>query len=173
MAIFLVQVAAWKSALCAVPRLTCGRLVKQFGPAFMPKKPQAKKLTRDDKRNLDIEIGFIEGVIRKDPDYIEALQILGDDYTKRGRFEDGMKVDEQLARLRPQDATVLYNLACSYSLMGQTEHAFSTLHRAISAGYDDFKWMAQDPDLESLRKHPLYEQVRAKIKTVKPKAKSA
>ena len=82
----------------------------------MPKKPLARKMTRDEKRNLDVEIGFIEGVVRKDPGFVEALQILGDDYTKRGRFDDGLKVDEQLAELRPQDATVLYNLACSYSL---------------------------------------------------------
>ena len=139
----------------------------------MPKKPLARKLTRDEKRNLDVEIGFIEGVVRKDPSFIEALQILGDDYTKRGRFDDGLKVDEQLAVLRPQDATVLYNLACSYSLTGDTEQAFNALQRALVAGYDDFKWLAHDPDLEAVRKHPRYEEVRAQIKTRKPKAKSA
>jgi len=138
----------------------------------MPK-PLAKKMSREEKRNLDVEISFIEGVVQKDPDYVEALQILGDDYTKRGRFADGLKIDEQLARLRPQDATVLYNLACSYSLTDQVEHAFAALHRALAAGYDDFKWMAQDPDLELLRKHPLYQGVRAVIKTTKPTAKPA
>ncbi len=130
-------------------------------------------MTREEKRNLDVEIGFIEGVIRKDPEYVEALQILGDDYTKRGRFDDGLKIDEQLARLRPQDATVLYNLACSYSLTERVAEAFNALHRSLEAGYSDFKWMAQDPDLESLRKHPLYDEVRTKIKAVKPKAKAA
>lgn len=139
----------------------------------MPKKSLGRKLTRDEKRNLDVEIGFIEGLVRKDPEYVEALQILGDDYTKRGRFKEGLDIDEQLAGLRPHDATVLYNLACSYSLTGQTEHAFAALHRALAAGYSDFKWMAQDPDLETLRKHPLYDEVRAKIKTSKPKAKPA
>ena len=130
-------------------------------------------MTRDEKRNLDVEIGFIEGVVRKDPEYVEALQILGDDYTKRGRFDDGLKIDEQLAHLRPQDATVLYNLACSYSLTERVAEAFNALHRALAAGYTDFKWMAQDPDLESLRKHPLYDEVRTKIKAVKPNAKRA
>jgi tetratricopeptide (TPR) repeat protein len=138
----------------------------------MPK-PQTKKLTREEKRNLDVEISFIEGVVQKDPDYVEALQILGDDYTKRGRFVDGLRIDEQLARLRPHDATVLYNLACSYSLTERTDDAFVALHRALGAGYDDFKWMAIDPDLEALRKHPLYAEVRSKIRTAKPKAKSA
>lgn len=137
----------------------------------MPKKPQARKLSREDKRNLDVEIGFIEGVVRRDPDYVDALQILGDDYTRRGRFADGLTVDEQLARLRPQDPTVLYNLACSYSLTDRIAEAFNALHRALAAGYNDFKWMAQDPDLEALRKHALYDEVRAKIKAAKPKAK--
>lgn len=139
----------------------------------MPKKPQAKKLTREDKRNLDVEIGFIEGVVRRDPAYVDALQILGDDYTKRGRFVDGLSVDEQLARLRPHDPTVLYNLACSYSLTNRIAEAFNALHRALAAGYSDFKWMAQDPDLEALRKHALYEEVRAKIKAATPRARRA
>jgi tetratricopeptide (TPR) repeat protein len=139
----------------------------------MPKKPATKKMSRDEKRELDVEIGFIEGIVRRDPDYLEALQILGDDYTKRGRFLDGLKIDEQLARLRPTDPTVLYNLACSYSLTGETESAFAALHRALAVGYDDFKWLAQDPDLEQLRKHPDYATVRAKIKELKPRTSAA
>jgi hypothetical protein len=78
-------------------------------------------------------------------------------------------MDEQLARLRPADPTVLYNLACSYSLTGDTESAFAALQRSLIAGYDDFKWLAQDPDLDQLRKHPNYAQIRAKIKQLKPR----
>lgn len=139
----------------------------------MPKKPAAKKMTRHDQRNLDVEISFIEGVVRRDPGYVDALQILGDDYTKRGRFADGLTVDEQLARLRPDDAMVLYNLACSYSLTERLDEALDALHRALAVGYNEFAWMAKDPDLEAVRQHPLYEKVRAKIKGAKPKAKSA
>ncbi len=70
-----------------------------------------KKLTRLEQRDLDIEIAFIEGVIRRDPRYVEALQILGDDYTRRGRLIEGLKIDEQLAKLRPDEPLVHYNLA--------------------------------------------------------------
>jgi tetratricopeptide (TPR) repeat protein len=139
----------------------------------MPKKPVAKKLSRNDQRNLDVEISFIEGVVRRDPSYVDALQILGDDYTKRGRFADGLTVDEQLARLRPNDATVLYNLACSYSLTDRLDEAIEALQRALAAGYDEFSWMAKDPDLAAVRKHPLYEKIQAKIKARKSKSKSA
>src|SRR4051794_18087530 len=125
-----VQIAQTKVALCAATRLNFRDNHEILCAELMPKKPQAKKLTREDRRNLDVEIGFIEGVVRRDPGYIDALQILGDDYTRRGRFADGLTVDEQLARLRPHDSTVLYNLACSYSLTDRIVEAFSALHRA-------------------------------------------
>ena len=139
----------------------------------MPKKPVAKKLTRNDQRNLDVEISFIEGVVRRDPGYVDALQILGDDYTRRGRFADGLTVDEQLARLRPHDAMVLYNLACSYSLTDRLDEALDALHRALGAGYSEFDWLNKDPDLEAVRLHPLYAKVKAKMKAQKLKSKSS
>ena len=115
---------------------------------------------------MDIEIGFIEGVIRRDPHYVEALQVLGDDYTKRQKFGEGLKIDEQLACLRPDDPVVQYNLACSYSLTSQFELAAATLEKAINAGYNDFKWLAKDPDLATLRKHPAFDKVREKVRSV-------
>lgn len=139
----------------------------------MAKKPAAKKLTRDDQRNLDVEIGFIEGVVRRDPSYVDALQILGDDYTRRGRFADGLTVDEQLARLRPSDATVLYNLACSYSLTDRLDEGFAALDRALDAGYSEFAWMSKDPDLAKMRKDPRFASVQARIKVAKSKPKSS
>jgi len=135
----------------------------------MPKKASSprKEPTRQELKDLDFEISFMEGVIRRDPSYIEALQVLGDNYTKRGRYQDGLKVDETLARLCPNDALVQYNLACSYALTQQYELAVRTLELAIDQGYRDFKWMTQDPDLKGLRKDPAYERVRDKIRRLK------
>jgi len=135
---------------------------------LMPPK-RSKKLTREQERDLDIEIGFMEGVVRRAPGFIEALQILGDDYTRRGRFADGLKLDEQLVRLRPGDALVRYNLACSYSLTGQLAAAAAALNRALDLGYRDFKWLTKDPDLARFRKHPLYKKIRARIKAMEIK----
>lgn len=135
----------------------------------MPEKLGAKKkaLSRDEERELDIKIGFMEGVVKRDPGYVEALQILGDDYTRRGKFVSGLKVDEQLSHLRPADPLVQYNLACSYSLTGNFNQALAALERALNLGYRDFKWLAQDPDLSDLRMHPLYKNIRAKVRQMK------
>ncbi len=134
----------------------------------MPKQTAfRKKLTRQEQQDLDVEIGFIEGILKREPGYVEALQIIGDAYTRRGRYADGLRVDEQLARICPDNALVHYNLACSYSLLDQCDDAGLAMERSLNLGYRDFKWIAIDPDLRNLRKHAIYRQIRAKVRTLK------
>ncbi len=137
----------------------------------MPNKNNAKKkLSAQEQRELDVAIGFLEGVVGRDPEYVEALQLLGDDYTRRGRYQSGLQVDERLARLRPDDALVQYNLACSYSLTDQFEAAATALNLALDLGYREFTWLARDPDLKKLRQHVLYKSIRAKVRKLKSQA---
>lgn len=134
----------------------------------MPQKSSArKKLSRGKSRDLDVKIEFMEGLVRRDAEFTDALQILGDHYTQRGRYLEGLKVDEKLARLEPHNPVVLYNLACSYSLTDQLAAAAETLDQAITVGYRDFKWLAKDPDLRKLRKHPSYQKIKDKIRKLK------
>ena len=140
----------------------------------MPKKKTTKSdakktLNRQQQRDLDVEIGFLEGLVKRDPSYVDALQLLGDDYTQRGKFQQGLKVDEKLAHIRPEDPMVQYNLACSYSLVGQYELSVSALHHALDCGYTDFRWMGEDPDLVGLRAQPEYKLIKAKVKAIKAK----
>src|SRR6266853_3504248 len=99
---------------------------------------KSKKLSRKEIRDLDVKIAFMEGVVRRDSRYVEALQILGDHYTQRGRFTYSLKVDKQLSRLEPRNPLVYYNLACSYSLNAEFDMAAAALERALVLGYRDF-----------------------------------
>ncbi len=54
------------------------------------------------------------------------------------------------------DALVLYNLACLYSLAGEVSSAMDALERSYAAGLADLEWMHQDSDLDNIRKHPRY-----------------
>jgi tetratricopeptide (TPR) repeat protein len=98
------------------------------------------------------EIEFFEGIARREPDYWEVLSVLGNHYTAAKRYEDGLSVDERLAALRPNDAVVYYNLACSYSLVGKVPMALDALEKALSLGYRDFLHMMRDKDLAEARK---------------------
>jgi tetratricopeptide (TPR) repeat protein len=134
----------------------------------MPEKSSAKKkLTRRELRELEVKIEFMEGIVRRDPGYVEALQLLGDHYTQRGTFDRSLEVDRQLSRLEPRNPLVFYNLACSYSLTGELDHAVVALEKALALGYRDFKWLARDPDLRQLRKHPRYRTIQDKIRKMK------
>ena len=133
----------------------------------MTVKSSRKKSKGPNPRELDVEISFLEGLIKRDPAYVDALQLLGDHYTQGGRFAEGLRVDEHLARLEPDSPLVFYNLACSYSLTDQFDHAAEALEKALNLGYRDFKWLAKDPDLSKLRKHPLYQRIENKVRQMK------
>jgi len=138
----------------------------------MPVKSSArKKLNRASQRDLDIKIEFMEGLVRRDPDYVDALQLLGDHYTQHGRYTEGLKVDEHLAQLEPRNPLVFYNLACSCSLIGQFDRAVLALETALQLGYRDFRWLARDPDLSKLRQQPIYRDIEAIIRRMKVKAR--
>ena len=125
---------------------------------------ERQPLTDKEKRELDIEIDFLSGLVKRDPAYIEALQLLGDNYTKRGCFNDGLKIDEHLSKLLPEDSMVFYNLACSYSLTDRIDESLTALNKAVRLGYEDTKWMDTDPDLNKVRTDPRYQSIRHQLK---------
>lgn len=122
-------------------------------------KEQKQKLTKKQKENLEFEISFYEGLIRENPNFIDALIPLGDAYTKYGFYEKGLEVDLKLANLTPLDPVVHYNLACSYSLLKRQDKALETLKKSLKLGYRDIQFMMEDPDLEDLRKDSRFSEL--------------
>lgn len=128
-------------------------------------------LSQDLRRTLD-DLGqcflqeFLEVEIGRHPDNVEALAELGQIYTSRGLWNQGLEVDLQLVRLVPESPTAHYNLACSHALLGRVEEALGNLEHAVRLGYDDDRFMAEDEDLESLREEQrfraLLERIRSK-----------
>jgi hypothetical protein len=135
----------------------------------MPQKRSArtKKLSRKVVRDLDVKVAFLEGLMRRDPRFVEALQLLGDHYTQRGEYHNSLKVDLQLAGLEPRNPLVFYNLACSHALNHEFDLAAAALEKSLHLGYTDFKWLAKDPDLRTLRKHPAFRTIEDKIRKLK------
>ena len=98
------------------------------------------------------EISFYENLLKEKPDYVDALIALGDAYTKKGHYKEGLKIDERLVKLKPDDPLVHYNLACSYSLLKMANLCLEALEKAIHLGYRDPAFMEKDPDLDFIRK---------------------
>jgi Flp pilus assembly protein TadD len=119
------------------------------------------------RKKKDFEIKFFEGLVKKQPNFFEALSLLGDAYTRKGFYKEGLEVDKRLVKLKPEDPIVHYNLACSLSLIGDIEGAFKELKKAVLLGYDDFSYILEDPDLENVRKHPQFKEFVSKLKRIK------
>ncbi len=98
----------------------------------------------------EFEIAFFESVLRMHGGDVRALTQLGHLYTSRGDIDEGLAVDRKLARLRPKDPLVHYNLACSLSLKRQKTQAVRALRRAVALGYADAEYLSEDPDLAPL-----------------------
>ena len=133
------------------------------------RKEHTPKVSRK-KDDIEFEIAFYENILKETPDFIEALIAVGDLYTRAGFWQKGLEVDLKLTKLRPDDAIIYYNLACSYALLNQTRPALSALSKAIEFGYNDFKHLREDPDLENLLKD---EQVKEFLAQVEKKRKTS
>ncbi|MBF0522165.1 MAG: hypothetical protein HQL24_03805 [Candidatus Omnitrophica bacterium] len=115
-------------------------------------------MTEPLENDQDFEIAFYEGLLKKNPDFVDALIAIGDLYTKKGLYQEGLDVDIKLSSLRPDDAIVFYNLACSYSLLQQIDKSFDAIKNAIELGYEDFDYLLKDEDLKHLREDKRFQE---------------
>lgn len=125
----------------------------------MPQKPKDE--------DIAFEIAFYNGLIEKNPNFTQVLVALGELYTQAGMYAQGLAVDEKLVQLKPEDPFVLYNLACSYSLMTHVDKSFRALKKAINCGYTNFQFLERDKDLENLRRDRRFQQYFARVKNRK------
>lgn len=111
------------------------------------------------KKEIDFNIGFYEGVLKENPCLVECLDFLGNAYTTKGMHEEGLEIDKKLSRLRPNDSVIIYNLACSYSLTEEIDLAISTLKKSIELGYDDIEQLETDSDIDNIRSDKRYTEL--------------
>jgi tetratricopeptide (TPR) repeat protein len=116
------------------------------------------------KEGEEFVIWFFEGILERNPNYIDCLLYLGNAYTAQGMYEKGLLVDQKLSRLKPNDPLVHYNLACSYALLKNIDAAFEALEKAISLGYNDIYHLERDKDLSHLKDDVRYRKLIEKIK---------
>lgn len=119
------------------------------------------------ENETDFQIRFYENILKTTPDFIEALIAIGDLYTQKNMVAQGLAVDLRLSRLRPNDEGILYNLACSYSLMREVDKAFGAMKLALECGYDDLNYLEVDDDLEHLRKDERFQEYYSRYRREK------
>jgi TolB-like protein/Flp pilus assembly protein TadD len=90
----------------------------------------------------------------QNPDDARARLIYASKLGLAGRKEEAIREGTKALVLSPGDPVMLYNAACLYVGLGESDRAIDALRQAIDAGYTNLGWMQNDPDLVSLREHP-------------------
>jgi adenylate cyclase len=101
--------------------------------------------------------------IASDPENGRALYLAAGMQVRLGDIEGGRRNLEAALRLQPDDFGTLYNAACTYAHIGDSERAFDLLERAVSVGHGFREWMEHDSDLDSLRGLPRYGEIMARL----------
>ena len=106
------------------------------------------------EKDYHFEIEFCQSVLRKEPENLVLMEMLAGFYTTSGQIDEGLELDRQIVELDPENSISHYNLACSLALKNKSTEAIAALRVALEFGYDDFKWLMEDTDLNSLHANP-------------------
>ena len=81
------------------------------------------------------------------------------DLYRNDRYTDAAAAFHRAADADYRRDTALYNAACSWALLGDTDRALRDLDAAIDAGWDDFDHIADDSDFDPIRSDPRFAQM--------------
>ncbi|MCA9296513.1 MAG: PDZ domain-containing protein [Phycisphaerales bacterium] len=83
------------------------------------------------------------------------------------RYEEAATLLSAYIDAHPNDADMLYNLACAFARLGRTDDAADTMLRAVESGFVAFDHMMSDPDLDAIRDHPTYTAILEAVRRVR------
>jgi Flp pilus assembly protein TadD len=93
------------------------------------------------------------------PEDARARVLLAGSYAEMDRTDDALREANLAMALRPNEATVLYNLACTYCALKRKAEALDALRKAWQAGFREADWARRDPDLALIHDEPEFQQL--------------
>jgi adenylate cyclase len=76
-----------------------------------------------------------------------------------GERERGLEWAQRAYVLDPEDAMLLYNLACIFSMAAREEEALDFLERSVRSGMNRLTWLQNDSNLDAIRSHARFQAV--------------
>ena len=110
---------------------------------------------KDAHRNLLLRrIAALENHLKQVPEDARARVLMATDYAEFDRVEDAIRELNMAITLRANEASILYNAACTYAILKRKREALETIKKAWEAGFKDSVWARRDPDLALLSDDP-------------------
>lgn len=90
-----------------------------------------------------------------------------------GHYIEAIDAYSHAIGLGHRQATCMYNVACSYSLLNDKENALFWLDRALGGGFDRVDLLREDSDLDPLRSDARFKDILQRVATIKLEDNSA
>lgn len=113
--------------------------------------------------SLERALEVTERWLRLNPDDVRAHHVLGGFHLRRAERARGEALLARALELKPENPGVLYDCACAYALIGETDRALDLLERAVAAGRGFRGWYESDSDLDAIREHPRFREIMARV----------
>jgi adenylate cyclase len=125
--------------------------------------------TTDELSAAARQIAAAERALRKDPTDARALSMSTGSLVVLGRVDEARAWTRRACELEPDEPYVQYNAACVLAQLGQVEEALTALESGTEYGrLCRPSWVEHDEDLASLRGHPRFEALLAKMRLDDP-----
>ena len=105
-----------------------------------------------------------ERQLELNPDDTRALNLGLGALAELGEVEKAIQFAERSLSIDGENPDTLYNVACGYALIGESERALDCLERAGLRGMAIAEWAENDSDLESLRALPRFRKLMDDLK---------
>jgi adenylate cyclase len=115
------------------------------------------------RRANELAVECIEKHLELNPDEARAYSLGASVLIRLGKTKRSKQWTQQAMTLAPNDPLILYNAACNWALLGESDHALDGLERALDAGVAVGDWIRHDPDFASLRDHPRFQAIVKRI----------
>jgi serine/threonine protein kinase/Tfp pilus assembly protein PilF len=131
-----------------------------LAPNFMAGALAAMGLKSEADEARQRALNLIEERLALNPDDARATNLGATITAKTGDRERTTEYIRRSLAIDSGDATMLYNIACAYSLLGMSDEALSSLEAAVdNGGYGHKEWLEHDHDLDSIRETPRYQAI--------------
>jgi serine/threonine protein kinase/Tfp pilus assembly protein PilF len=116
----------------------------------LDRKEEARKASEQAVRVIELHM-------QREPGDARALYLGAGVSLQLGDRTRALEWAHRALAIDPEETAVLYNVACTYTHLGEADKALDLLEKAVHNGFGYKEWLENDPDFLPLRGHPRFQ----------------